>query len=80
MIRELKLGVVTPSYCPHDGIRWRKDSNPCLPQSLDHIFIISPDFFKGDPVCGLYASENPKNFINILKCKSSNSWRKKLSE
>lgn len=58
--------------CPHhiNSKRWRSNSNPCLPLSTDNIFIISPSFFKGDPVCRLYASENLKNYINILNVKT----------
>lgn len=58
---------------PHhiNSKRWRNNSNPCVPLSTDNIFIISPDFFKGDPVCRLYASENLKNYINILNVKTA---------
>lgn len=36
----------------------------------DHTFIISPDFLKGIPVCGLCASESRALCINILDVKT----------
>lgn len=71
----MKLGRLSICF-PPDNKRWNEDSNPYLPHSEDHVFIVSPDFLKRVPICRLCASDSLIVCINVLNVKTPVAWER----